>query len=131
MWKKEQRNENIKSFIAEGVEFKGQLYSKGSLRLDGIVDGIMNVEGDLIIGPTGFSKGEVKAGNIILGGKMDGNLSASGRLEITSTGQLYGDIKCNVITIEEGGILEGSTRMSGNKAVSVVEKPASIQKNAG
>jgi len=128
MWKKEQRNDNIKTFIAEGVEFKGQIQSKGSIRVDGTVDGVIDVQGDLIIGPTGLLKGEVRAGNIILAGKLDGNPTVSGKVEITSTGQLNGDVKCSVIIIEEGGLLEGNTKMSGNKSTSIIEKSAADKK---
>jgi len=128
MWKKEQRNDNIKTFIAEGVEFKGQINSKGSLRVDGTLEGVIDVQGDLIIGPTGLLKGEVRAGNIILAGKLEGNPTASGKVEITSTGQLNGDVKCSVIIIEEGGLLEGTTKMSGNKSASIIEKSATDKK---
>jgi len=128
MWKKEQRNDNIKTFIAEGVEFKGQIQSKGSIRVDGTVDGVIDVQGDLIIGPTGLLKGEVRAGNIILAGKLEGNPTASGKVEITSTGQLSGDVKCSVIIIEEGGLLEGNTKMLGNKSTSIIEKSTADKK---
>jgi len=116
VWKKEQRNDNIKSFIAEGVEIKGQLQSKGSLRVDGTIDGGIDVQGDLVVGASGLLKGEVKAVNIILAGRLDGNLVASGKLEITSTGKIKGDVQCSVFIIEEGGIMDGNSRMSGNKA---------------
>jgi cytoskeletal protein CcmA (bactofilin family) len=115
VWKKEQRNDEVKSFIAEGVEIKGQIQSKGSLRLDGSIDGGIDVQGDLIIGATGILKGEIKAVNIILAGKLEGNLVASQKLEITSTGKIKGDVQCSIFTIEEGGILDGNSRMSGNK----------------
>ncbi len=115
VWKKDQRNDNVKSFIAEGVEIRGQIQSKGSLRVDGGIDGGIDVQGDLIIGATGILKGEVKAVNIILAGKLDGNLVASGKLEITSTGKIMGDVQCSVFTIEEGGILDGNSKMSGTK----------------
>jgi len=115
VWKKHQRNDNIKSFIAEGVEIRGQIQSKGSLRVDGSIDGGMDIQGDLIIGATGILKGELKAVNIILAGKLEGNLVASGKLEITSTGKIKGDVQCSVFTIEEGGIMDGNSRMSGNK----------------
>jgi cytoskeletal protein CcmA (bactofilin family) len=115
VWKKDQQIDNIKSFIAEGVEIKGQIISTGSLRVDGSIDGGIEVQGDLIIGATGLVKGEVKAVNLVLAGMLEGNLAVSGKLEITSTGKLKGDVQCRVFTIEEGGILDGNSRMSGNK----------------
>ncbi|MDD4801879.1 MAG: polymer-forming cytoskeletal protein [Syntrophomonas sp.] len=116
MWKKEQRNDNIISFIAEGMEIKGNIQCQGSLRLDGIIDGGVDLQGDLTIGTTGMIKGEVKAVNVILAGKLEGNLVVGKKLEITSTGKIKGDIQCSIFTIEEGGTLDGNSRMSGKKA---------------
>ncbi len=110
--KKDNHYQNIKSFIAEGVELKGQLFSTGSIRVDGVIDGELDVKGDLVVGNTGVIKGEVKVENIMLSGKLEGNLAASGKVEISSSGQMIGDVKCHVFTIEEGGVIDGTTKMS-------------------
>lgn len=122
MWKKEQPYNNVKSFIAEGVTVKGDIQSRGSLRIDGTIEGNIDVQGDLIIGNSAALKGNVKAENIILAGKLDGNLTANGKVEITSIGQLKGDINCSIFSLEEGGRLEGNTRMARNKGGSETEK---------
>lgn len=110
--------QNIESIISTGVEVKGEINSKGSIRIDGNVDGKINVQGDIILGEKGHVKGEIKAENMILAGKVEGNVNTKGRLEISSTGVLLGDINCSVLTIEEGGILDGTSKMakSGEKS---------------
>ncbi|HZK42864.1 MAG TPA: polymer-forming cytoskeletal protein [Syntrophomonadaceae bacterium] len=102
---------NIESIISNGVEIKGELNSKGSIRIDGFLDGKMNVQGDIILGDKGHIKGEVKAENIIIAGKIEGNVSVKKRLEIATTGNLSGDVSCSILTIEEGGILNGNSSM--------------------
>lgn len=104
--------QNIESIISTGVEIKGEINSKGSIRIDGNVEGKINVQGDVILGEKGHIKGEIKAENMILAGKVEGNINTKGRLEISSTGVLLGDIMCSVLTIEEGGILDGNTKMA-------------------
>jgi cytoskeletal protein CcmA (bactofilin family) len=84
--------------------------------VDGSIEGTMDVQGDLIIGATGTLIGEVKAVNIILAGKLEGNFVVSGKLEIASTGKIKGDVQCSIITIEEGGIMNGNSNMTGIKA---------------
>lgn len=118
MRRKARTYENIASVIAEGVDIKGDINAQNSMRIDGSVEGKLNIKGDLVVGERGRIKGEVKVANIILAGKVEGNVAATGRLEITATGNMNGDISCSVMTIEEGGILEGSSRMSRQK-----EKP--------
>jgi len=124
VWKKEQPYNNVKSFIAEGVAVKGNIQSRGSLRIDGAVEGDIDVQGDLIIGSSAILTGNVKAENIILAGKMDGNLTANGKIEITSIGQLKGDINCSIFSLEEGGRLEGNTRMAKGTGGGEAEKSA-------
>jgi cytoskeletal protein CcmA (bactofilin family) len=118
MRRKARTYENIASVIAEGVDIKGDINAQNSMRIDGSVEGKLNIKGDLVVGERGRIKGEVKVANIILAGKVEGNVAATGRLEITATGNMNGDISCSIMTIEEGGILEGSSRMSRQK-----EKP--------
>lgn len=105
--------QDIESVIAHGVEIKGDIISQGSLRIDGGVDGKLNIKGDVILGEKGRIKGEVKVDNLIVAGRVEGNVVASGRFEITANGYFKGEVTCSILTIEEGGILDGSSRMVG------------------
>lgn len=117
--------QDIESVIANGVEIKGDIISQGSLRIDGGVDGKLNVKGDIILGEKGRIKGEIKVDNFIVAGRVEGNVLASGRFEITANGYFKGDVTCSILTIEEGGILDGSSRMVGH-----VSKPDSESRQA-
>lgn len=112
MKKRLEKHQNIESFIANGVELKGELNSKGSIRLDGLVEGKINIQGDLIVGEKGFIKGEVRAESMVLAGKVEGNINTKGRLEITASGSLLGDVVCSVLIIQEGATLDGHSKMS-------------------
>ena len=105
--------QDIESVIAHGVEIKGDIISQGSLRIDGGVVGKLNIKGDVILGEKGRIKGEVKVDNLIVAGRVEGNVVASGRFEITANGYFKGEVTCSILTIEEGGILDGSSRMVG------------------
>lgn len=111
MRKKDNNHQNIESFISQGVEIKGDIISQGSIRIDGSVDGKLNIKGDLIVGEKGKVKGEVITGNLILAGKIEGNATSTGRFEITATGTMTGDVSSTILTIEEGGMLEGTSKM--------------------
>lgn len=104
--------ENIESIISPGMIITGNISSQGSIRVDGKIEGSLDIHGDVVLGETGNIKGDVKAVNLILAGKLEGNAVALERMEITSSGAMMGDVTCRVMTIEEGGILEGTTRMS-------------------
>lgn len=137
--KKREAGQGIKTFIAEEVSIKGEIKSQGSIRIDGFLDGHLDVKGDLYIGNTGDVKGEVRADNVFVGGKVEGNIHASGKVDISSSGQVFGDVKCSIITIDEGGIMEGTTSMAKNKIKAdderrdkkaVIEHPKNVKAKA-
>jgi len=109
--RRRQNFENIESFLSPGVEINGSIITQGSVRIDGKVEGKVNVKGDLIIGEQGRIKGEVRAANLQLAGRIEGNAIISGRFDLASTGVMAGDVQCNILTIDEGGQLNGNTSM--------------------
>lgn len=125
--KRKRDYQNIESLISEGVEVKGEIYSKGSIRIDGKVEGKLQLKGDLIIGEGAQVKGDLIVENLILAGNLQGNATARERLEITSTGVMTGDAICTVLTIEEGGALEGRSQMSRKKEKNDKEKRINLK----
>lgn len=121
--------QDIESVISSGVEIKGEIISKGSIRVDGNIEGKMDILGDIILGEKGYIKGEIKTENMIVAGKVEGNVNAKNRLEIMGSGILLGDISCSVLIIEEGGVLEGNSKMNKGKEKSEISKLTDIKKN--
>ncbi|MBI5188602.1 MAG: polymer-forming cytoskeletal protein [Nitrospirae bacterium] len=102
--------EKLESFVGSNSHFKGDIDTKGTLRVDGIVDG--NVTADwVILGEKSHIKGDVAARGIVIGGRIDGNLKAKEIVEIKSKGQVFGDILTGKLSIAEGGIFEGKSSM--------------------
>ena len=79
--KKERSFQSIESLIASGVEIKGDIVSQGSIRIDGYVEGNLNIKGDLILGEKGKLKGDIKAQNIMIAGRLEGKANAGARLK--------------------------------------------------
>jgi len=113
--KRETNYNEIESLISPGVVLKGELSSQGSIRVDGSLEGRMFVKGSLLLGEKGTIKGDVQAANMILAGHVEGTVTVAERLDITSTGVMLGDISARIITIEEGGMIQGNTQMPGAK----------------
>lgn len=113
--------EKLESFVGVNSHFKGDLNSKGTLRIDGAVDG--NVEADwLILGEKANLRGDVTARGIIVGGRLEGSITAREILEIRSKGLVIGDISTPKLVVSEGGMLEGRTSMN-REGSNVVELP--------
>lgn len=111
-------NEKLESFIGVNSSFKGDIKTKGTLRIDGEVEG--NVDSDwLIIGEKGLIKGDVRSNGVIVGGRIEGTVIAKEIIEVKGKGEITGDINTPKLTVSEGAVLNGKTTMS--KDTNVVE----------
>ena len=103
-------NQKLETLIGAKSEISGELNVKGTLRVDGRVEGRVNAEW-VIIGETGFVKGEITGKRIIIGGKVEGNLRGLELIEIKSKGHVFGDILAHKLSVSEGGLFNGRIEM--------------------
>jgi len=114
--------EKLESFIGLNSNFKGDINTGGTLRIDGSMDG--NVHADwVILSERAHLKGDIMAKGIIIGGRIEGNLRAEEIVEIKSKGQVFGDIFTNKLSILEGGIFNGRASVERDES-KVVELQA-------
>ncbi len=103
-------NGKLESLIGVNSEFQGELHVKGTLRVDGRVDGQVNAD-YVILSESGVILGDINAKKIIVGGKVEGILRAKDLTEIKSKGKVTGEIFTPKIAITEGGEFEGKMSM--------------------
>lgn len=102
--------EKLESFIGSNSVFKGEVDSKGTLRVDGVVEG--NITADwVIIGEKAHVVGNIATRGIVIGGKIDGNVKAKEIVEIKNKGHINGEIISKKLIVAEGGIFEGKSTM--------------------
>jgi cytoskeletal protein CcmA (bactofilin family) len=103
--------EKLESLIGANSVFRGNIETKGTLRIDGSMEG--NVTADwVVLGEKASLKGDISSRGIVAGGRIEGNLEAKEIVEIKARGQVFGDIHTQKLTIVEGGIFEGRSSMS-------------------
>ena len=79
--------EKLESFIGTNSAFKGNVDTKGTLRVDGVVEG--NISADwVIVGEKAHITGDITARGVVLGGKIDGNLKAKEIVEVKNKGHI-------------------------------------------
>jgi cytoskeletal protein CcmA (bactofilin family) len=110
--------EKLESLVGVNSNFKGDIDTKGTLRVDGTMEGNINADW-VILGEKALIRGDVAARGIIIGGRVEGNLKAEEIVEIKSKGQVCGDISTNKLAIAEGGSFDGRSVMKkeGSKVV--------------
>ena len=109
--KKTYNETNVVTIIGQGTTIVGELKSKGTVRIEGMVSGRIHCDDTIVIQETGRVKAELVAGQIIISGEVEGNVSAHDRLEVTAKGKLLGDITAPKIAIAEGVLFEGKCQM--------------------
>ena len=101
----------ISSVLADGTTLTGKISGSGGVRIEGAFDGEIELDGLLVIGPTGrVTCPEVYASSVIVAGAMRGNIRAE-RVEIRSSGRVWGDVITASMSTQEGAFLRGQIQM--------------------
>ena len=104
------------AWIGQGVVVEGRITSSQDLRIDGTVEGSIEV-GDhmLIVGARAAVKANLVAKSIVISGTVVGNVTATERLELQATGSVEGNISSPRLVMVEGAIAKGMVDASRNR----------------
>jgi cytoskeletal protein CcmA (bactofilin family) len=101
----------ISSLISEGCVITGSVTAPAVARIDGHINGDVQVNEGLILGEKGLIKGNVTTKELIVYGTVNGNINVQS-LEIKGTGKITGDIETGTLLVEAGGMYNGRLAMS-------------------
>jgi len=104
------------NILNAGTKITGDLLSEGDLRVDGNLNGNMEVKAKLVLGTSAIVEGNIKAGNCDIAGVVKGNISVSELLTIKASAKISGDISCAKLIIEAGAEFNGRSTMSTGMA---------------
>lgn len=105
-----QPHKHIESVLGPGIHYRGTLTGAGGMRIEGTVDGDINIKGPLVIGEGAKITANIHAATVIIGGHVKGNIIAT-KVEILATGRVWGDLVTTAFASEEGAFLRGQVRM--------------------
>lgn len=97
--------------IAAGATITGNLTGEGVIQVEGTVEGEINLNGAVIIAPSGLVKGPVTADVIRIAGRIVGGVTAKEHLLLEKTGSLEGDMTAPSLEVVDGGRLNGRCTM--------------------
>ncbi len=101
----------VVTIIGQGTTVIGELKSKGTIRIEGVVSGRVHSDDTIVVQESGRVKADLYAGQITISGEVEGNVFAQDRLEIATNGKLVGDIVSPRVSIAEGVLFEGKCTM--------------------
>ncbi len=114
------------TIIGLNVTLKGNLHNKGSIQVNGTIEGEVKSDENINVGETAQIKGPVTAKIIEISGEVKGVVTAEDKLEINPTGKIYGDINAKSLIIKQGAVFVGKSLMpaEANKGHEETKEPA-------
>jgi cytoskeletal protein CcmA (bactofilin family) len=100
------------SLLDPQLTLTGDLHTKGSLRIEGRMEGSILGADSVVLGVGAIMTGDIKAREVVLGGTITGNVHASERVELQATAVVTGDVRTGSVLIQEGGVVNGRVLMS-------------------
>ncbi len=102
----------INTVIGAGTEFVGDLTTKDTTKIDGIIRGNIQSEGNVIIGTNGQVEGNINAREVSIAGMIKGDMTAQNRIEILSSAHIEGNITTKSLCIDENAVFQGVCNMN-------------------
>jgi cytoskeletal protein CcmA (bactofilin family) len=110
--KKEKNTDHISTFIGADASIEGTIEFKGTIRVDGQVKGrIISSGGTVVVGEKAGVDAEIFVNVAVVMVEVNGRIEATERIEVYPPGRVGGDIQSPVISIEPGGMFNGSCVM--------------------
>jgi cytoskeletal protein CcmA (bactofilin family) len=113
----------IESTIGAKTHIQGTVQGDGGLRIDGVVEGTVEITGNLVVTESAKIRAEIKANNISIAGAVQGNITAT-RVEILDTGRVWGDLTVKALLVNEGAYFRGQTIMPQDLKPPQLKPPA-------
>ena len=107
----------VTAWIGQGVIIEGRITSAQDLRIDGKVDGTVELgHHGLIVGAGAAIRADLTARSILISGAVVGNVTATERVDLQPTASIEGDISAPRLAMADGAVVRGNIDARGNRA---------------
>lgn len=106
--------------VGTGCKINGDIVVRGSVLIQGEVEGAVHATDDVMIELGARVRGEVRGERARVAGKIEGNVKVRDSLELQQGAHLHGDVHARSFRIQDGAIFQGNCHMGRD-----AEKPIS------
>lgn len=100
------------SILAGGMKITGEFETDGVVKIEGSIQGTVKARQQVLVAKGGVVEGDIYTKDAVVGGSVRGSIVAEGRVEVQAGASIEGDITTPVITVQEGGSVNGSLKMT-------------------
>ena len=105
----------FETVLGSSSTLKGDLKNLGNVRLDGIFEGTLEIDGNVLVGETAKITADIHAKNVSIAGAVRGNVSGK-KVQLLRTGRVWGNITATSVATEEGAFIDGKITMISHTA---------------
>jgi len=102
------RSSSLTATISPSMNIKGEIRTREELMVDGEVEGLLESQSLLTVGPNGKVRANIKAREVVIFGSVRGDVEVTEKIAIREQGSLIGNIKSAGISIDDGAYFKGS-----------------------
>lgn len=106
---------NFETVIGGQTTLKGELHCPHNIRIDGVFEGQLDIQGNILVGETGKVIADISAQIVVVAGAVRGDISGK-KVQLLRTARVWGNINAGAITTEEGAFMDGKLIMSQHDA---------------
>lgn len=106
----------LDTVVGPGTVVQGDFRVTGSLRLDGQVEGKVEVGETFLAGPKSFLKGELRCRDAVIAGRVEADVFAKETAELQTGAHVIGNIECNGLVVQRGSFFQGNCIMARGEA---------------
>ncbi len=102
-----------RNVIGKNTSLVGNLISEGDFRIDGNVEGTINIKGKVVVGKDSIIKGTIICGDADIEGVFTGKLFVNNTLSLKSNAVINGEVNIAKLAVEPGATFNASCNMKG------------------
>jgi cytoskeletal protein CcmA (bactofilin family) len=97
----------VGTYFDASSQFTGSLKLHKSVHIDGSIEGDLDCQATVTIGPSGKVTAHIRAESVLIDGEVHGDIEARTEITLRKSARVYGDMKTEGIVIERGAKVEG------------------------
>ncbi len=98
--------------IGAGLVVMGRLRGEGDMRVEGVLEGEIDLDGDVSLGATSNVVAPVRGRSVEIEGELAGNVIAERELTVRAGGRVRGDVRAARLAIDDGALIDGMLDMA-------------------
>jgi cytoskeletal protein CcmA (bactofilin family) len=109
---KNRNDGRLDTVIGPQTSVRGDFHVTGGVRLDGQVEGRMDVSETIVTGPQSLLKGELHCRAAVIAGRIEGDVYAVESVELQTGAQVLGNIMSKGLVIQPDCVFQGNCTMA-------------------